>query len=322
MIKEFLIVFLSIFILSICEFITYDGKNFISLFYSVNTNYNAKTVVSMDNFNEEMISYYSWFASYGYCKVDTIPYSCCKNDYDFFNVEWQILSQSALDNYYNYNYVLWRNDKYKKYIMAFPGTRNIITELVSEIVNSKLVNYNEEEDNGIKVVSYFKNVAFELINTIFTQNILDDIKDHPTYQFISIGHSLGASVASLVLYEAVNKDYIDTKLNDPVLIAFGMPRTGNENFVLDFTSKIKNIFRVVMDGDIVVDIPYSPINNPYRHLGGLILINKDRNSMNYCPKDIGEDYPDKECKKSKSINYNYHLYYFNPDTMLGKRCVY
>ena len=101
-----------------------------------------------------------------------------------------------------------------------------------------------------------------------------------------------------------------------------MPRTGNENFVLDFNSKIKNIIRVVRDGDIVVDLPYSPINNPYRHLGGLVLVNKDMNSMNYCPKDIGEDYSDKECQKSHSINYNYHLYYFNPDTMFTKRCVY
>ena len=78
--------------------------------------------------------------------------------------------------------------------------------------------------------------------------------------------------------------------------------------------------RVVRDGDIVASIPYSLINNPYIHLGGLILVNKDMTSMTYCPKDIGEDYPDSICERTKSINFNYHTYYFNPDTKLSMRC--
>ena len=49
-------------------------------------------------------------------------------------------------------------------------------------------------------------------------------------------------------------------------------------------------------------------------------MNKDMNSMNYCPKDIGEDYPDSECTRTKSADLQYHKHYFNPDTELGLRC--
>ena len=94
----------------------------------------------------------------------------------------------------------------------------------------------------------------------------------------------------------------------------------NQNLNIHFNTKIFNVLRVVRDGDIVTSLPYLPINNPYRHLGGLILVNKEVNSMNYCPKDIGEDYPDKECDRDVSINIKYHTYYFNQDTKVSGIC--
>ena len=315
-------ILLSLFILSICDHRTYDGKKLISLSYEINVNYNAEPPVSMKNFDQEMISYYSWFVSFGYCKEFIVPYECCKNYTDFFTKKWTIIDTKVIDDYFNFNYVIWRSDEFKKYIIAFPGTRNIIKELPTEIINSRLEDYDEENKNGIKVVSYFKKVAFELKELIYSEQLIEDIKSHPGYQFISMGHSLGASIAAIILYEGVDKNYIDPNYNEPVLLTFGMPRTGSEKFVLDFNSKIKNIIRVVRDGDMVADLPYSPFENSYRHLGGLVLINKDMTLMNYCPKDIGENYEDSECKKSHSVNYNYHLYYFNPDTMFSKRCVY
>ena len=71
---------------------------------------------------------------------------------------------------------------------------------------------------------------------------------------------------------------------------------------------------------MIPTIPYTPLVNPYRHLGSLVLLNKDMNSLTYCPKDIGEDYPDKECQNSKSVEAKYHQYYFNPDTQISHRC--
>lgn len=297
---------------------TLDGSQLIPLSHSPNVDYDASEVVSQENVNQEMLSYYSWFASYGYCEDVDIPLLCCKTYTNFFMEKWTIIAETSTTEYFDYNFVLWRSDKYKKYIIAFPGTRNNIIELLNEAINIELVNY-DDLDNGIKVVNYFYKVALEIKGLIFTSETLKDINSHPGYQFIFVGHSLGGAVASLELYEAINRKYISQE-NNPAVITFGMPRTGNENWVIDFNYKIKNVLRVVRDGDIVASLPYAPISNPYRHLGGLILVNKDMNSMNYCPKDIGEDYPDEECVRTRSVNIKYHVYYFNPDVHFSNRC--
>ena len=318
--KASILLFLSLILFEVVRdtYTTLDGSQFIPLSYSPNVQYDPREIVSQDNINQEMLSYYSWFASYGYCQDVDIPLLCCKNFLDFFNEEWTMIAESSTSKYFNYNFVIWRNDKYMKYIFAFPGTRNNIIELLNEATNIELVNY-DNKDNGIKVVNYFYKVALEIRNLIFTTEILNDIYAHPGYQTIFIGHSLGGAVSAIQLYDAFNNKFISQE-NNPALITFGMPRTGNEDWVIDFNSKIKNVLRVVRDGDIVASLPYSPINNPYNHLGGLILVNKEMNSMNYCPKEIGEDYPDKECVRTKSIDLKYHMNYFNPDTPLPTRC--
>ena len=99
-----------------------------------------------------------------------------------------------------------------------------------------MVNYNDE-DSGVKVVNYFYKVAMKIKDIIFTPDVLEDINEHPGYQIVFTGHSLGAAVASIVLYDAINRKYISKNENNPALIAFGMPRTVNEKWVLDFNNK-------------------------------------------------------------------------------------
>ena len=306
--------------LSISEYTTIDGSKIISLSYEPNADYDATEVISPNHITQEMISYYSWFAAYGYCDDVDIPLLCCKSRMSFFTEKWTMIDESSTTEYYNYNYVIWRNDEYKKYIFAFPGTRHDIIELLNEAINIKLVNYYDV-DNGIKVVNYFYKVLNEIKGMVFSAKNLADIEAHPGYQFIFTGHSLGGAVAGLMIYEASINNYI-TQKNNPALITFGMPRTGNEDWVIDFNSRIKNVFRVVRNGDIVAHLPFSLINNKYTHIGGLILMNKEMTSLNYCPKDIGEDYPYDECKNAKGIDTKCHSHYFNPDTKFSDRCDY
>ena len=301
-----------------CTYTTLDGSQFIPLSYSPNIQYDARESVTQENINQDMLSYYSWFGSYGYCEDVDIPLLCCKNFTDFFTNKWTMVAESSTTKYFNYNFVIWRNDEYKKYVFAFPGTRNNIIELLNEAANIKLVNY-DDVDNGIQVVNYFYKVAIEIRSLIFTTETLNDFYAHPGYQYIFVGHSLGGAVAAIELYDALNKKFISQDSN-PALITYGMPRTGNEKWVIDFNTKFKNILRVVRNGDIVSSLPFLPINNPYRHLGGLVLVNKEMNSMNYCPKDIGEDYPDKECVREISVDIKYHTKYFNPDVLFSQRC--
>ena len=126
----------------------------------------------------------------------------------------------------NYN-DRWQNDDPEKALAEY----NEIWKLAPNYVQSKFL-------VGLvyaKLVNYFKQVAFELKEIFFTKDVLDDIEAHPDYQFIATGHSLGGAVATIFLYEAINKGYLDPNRNEPVLITYGQPRTGNENFVLDYT---------------------------------------------------------------------------------------
>ena len=159
MTKFCIFLIISLFIQSYCEYRYIDGSRLQYLSYTIHQDYDASIPISIDTFNQEMISYYSWFASYGYCEDIDVPLFCCKDYFDFFTNKWTIVNEDSTDKYYVYNFILWRNDEYKKYIIAFPGT-NEVMELLNEATNIKLVDY--EADTGIKLVNYFKQVAFEL----------------------------------------------------------------------------------------------------------------------------------------------------------------
>ena len=135
-----------------------------------------------------MLSYHSWFASYGYCEDVEIPILCCTNYHDFFNKKRTVFNETSTTKYYNYNFILRRNDEHKKYILGFPGTRND-QDFIDEGAIMNLVNYGV--DNGIKVVAYWYNVVVEIRNLVFSSKNLKDIEPHPSYQLIFTGHSLG-----------------------------------------------------------------------------------------------------------------------------------
>ena len=170
-----------LFSLIFSEYTIYDGSKLVPMSYSPNEDYDATEIVSPSSISQEMLSYYSWFASYGYCEDIDIPLFCCKNYFNFFTEKWTIVTESSTNEYFDFNFVVWRNDEYRKYIFAFPGTRNNIIELLNEAVNIKLVNYNEV-DNGIKVVNYFYKVTNEIKDLIFTTETVKDFENHPGYQ--------------------------------------------------------------------------------------------------------------------------------------------
>ena len=101
-----IIIVLFTFLQIYCNYMTLDGSKLISLSSAPNSDYNAEEPVSIYNLNQDMISYYSWFASYGYCDDDDIPLICCGNFIDFFTKKWTIISETSIAKYFNYNFVL------------------------------------------------------------------------------------------------------------------------------------------------------------------------------------------------------------------------
>jgi hypothetical protein len=294
-----------------------------------NLTFDATQTIS--NFSIDMISYYSWFGSYGYCQDYLVSAGvCCPK---LLNNQWEIIDhqeiqdEHIIDHYFEFNYILFRSDINKKYILTFPGTRDK-TQLIFEITESNLVSYNNnnnnnnEEEKNIKIHSYFLEMYKKIEKNIFNSTTLKDISLHSDYQFIFIGHSLGGAIASIAAFNSIHEKYINNK-NNPVLITFGQPRTGNYYFSEKVMEYVPNIFRVVRNGDIVSLIPPRIIKdklNGYSHFGGLYVLNEEMTNFRQCKYEQFEDFDDFGCVVNVTIHVLNHIYYFNPDLKYGKRC--
>ena len=94
--------------------------------------------------------------------------------------------------------------------------------------------------NGVQVhqgfITAFNSVADTVISTVSSQ-----LKAHPSYTLISVGHSLGAALASLG-----GVSLASNFPGQPLLVyTFGQPRTGNPAYadLAESLIGVDNIFR-------------------------------------------------------------------------------
>lgn len=314
------------------------------LTYRYSSKYNAKVAIPFYYSNvkpnefSEMLKYYSWFSSMGYCRDEWFTQgTCCPGILE----DWEIIDHKENKGY---NYVLLKSDKYQKFIYSFPGTRSFL-ELVRQVLNSILIDtFSNNRDN--KSVKYFKNKADDIRNLAFSTNNIQEIAGNRGYQVIFTGHSLGGAVATIMSYYASYYNYINRSNNPTVLLTFGAPRSGNDVLATEIMKKVSVVYRIVRDGDMVSTIPPCFINlkgkcrtslgitdefklnsngifdifkNTYNywHVGGLIVLNKAMNKIIFCNPYKAENYKD-ECKYTMSTNQDYHKYYFNNEKMSAK----
>ena len=150
---------------------------------------------------------------------------------------------------YFYNFSILKSKKYKKYIFAFPGTTTNLL-LLSEVYLSEQIEF--ENDADIKVHKLFYYIFEEIKNDIFSRSILNEIKVNKDYQIIFTGHSLGGAISTIASYYYAKFNLAE---NDPVLITFGQPRVGNENFARDYMKLISKVFRIERYQDLVAMVP-------------------------------------------------------------------
>ena len=312
---KFLII--SIFLLTFSfEYNTFEASNLKTTSDYPNLNYDASQPIT--TFNVEMIKYYSWFGSYGYCRDEQIASgTCCKSKKLLNN--WEIVSHKSVKQIFSfsYNWVLLKSDKYKKFIIAVPGTREKF-QLVLEAIGSALDDY--KDDKKIRISHYFLALYNMFNNDLFSASNLREIRNHPDYQVIVTGHSLGGALASIISF-AIKKENLFT--NDVVLITYGQPRTGNYYFAEYVTNNVNKIFRIVKKGDIVVTIPlHTPLFKEftYYHIGGMIVLNKEMNEFTQCEYYNFEDHSG-ICKYEGNLDFEtYHCKYFSPNISFPKRC--
>ena len=260
-----------------------DADNLTAISENFDKTYDASKKI--EKFSVDMINYFYWFSSFGYCDDHYIESGeCCREQ---ILTNWEVISHKKytysymfyldmlgvdpnidsikkklrkdlkmnvedIDKFlrvYFYNYAILKSPKYKKYVFTFPGTTTFY-QLFSEIILSEQVEFDGDPD--IKVHELFYKIFDNIKNDIFSEEILKDIKSNKDYQIIFTGHSLGGAIANLVSYYYSKNNLAE---NEPVLITFGQPRVGNENFARDYMKYISNIYRIERYQDIVSILP-------------------------------------------------------------------
>ena len=200
---------------------------------------------------------------------------------------------------YIYNFIILKSKKYKKYIFGFPGTTGI-KQLLFECLGYSLEIFDSKEPN-IKVEKFFLETFKLLYKDLFSNKIINELKLNSDYQVIFTGHSLGGAIATLSSYYFA-KNKIST--NEPILITFGQPRVGNEEFAKNYMKLIPQIFRVARKGDLVTVIPPAKELKDLKCFGIFNIINLFKNSIS---KDIRNFYDN--FKLSKNIGNKIGIFF-------------
>ena len=293
-----------------------------------------KTVTDPDELNLMHLQskYILSFTSYGGCNPDTIKENkCCAQalpnliqnattssgwslvDYGTSQEEDRKFVYTNEKNYYS----IFRNDIFKKIIIAVPGTVEFVIQLPAEAVHSKLTSFPLETfSDEIQMSEYFGARSYALIPQFFKESNLPKMKIDEGYQFIFTGYSLGAAMAAAECLFALDQKKITKVKNHPLIVTFGQPRTGNEAFVSTLMKEAELIYRVSNVNDFVTQIPMYGWG--YRHTQGRLDFNCDKEEYSLASTEF--KYDDEVVDDSQEMNLgnimldaalklNVHLYY-------------
>uniref|UniRef100_A0A0K0DY55 Lipase_3 domain-containing protein n=1 Tax=Strongyloides stercoralis TaxID=6248 RepID=A0A0K0DY55_STRER len=154
----------------------------------------------------------------------------------------------------------------KVIIAAFRGSKGFLQLLIE----GKDFLFNELKSftiTGGKVDKYFYDGFYDLWNIGMETDLHKLIVQHPSYQFLTVGHSLGGSMASMAAAYCVKKKYFQTE--NVKLVTFGEPRTGDIDFAEGHDNLVKYTYRIVHNHDIIPHLPPRVFDNlfdsPFHH---------------------------------------------------------
>jgi hypothetical protein len=191
-------------------------------------------------------------------------------------------------------------------ILPSQETINVLIRGTSSIKNwiddfeFRRVSYDTFPECNCSVHYGFYNSALRVSNQ--TINIIRNlVEQYPAYKIIFSGHSYGAAVNQLLSMEIVKYGYNVSIYN------FGQPRVGDIKYSQFVNEKIKELYRVVHNADIVPHIPPNKILG-YYHSCQEIFEDKEGNVFE-CNK---YDCEDKVCSnqyKLQETNIEDHYVY-------------
>ncbi|CAB5368869.1 unnamed protein product [Rhizophagus irregularis] len=151
------------------------------------------------------------------------------------------------------------------------------TQLVKEITNPRLNTrgYIAKDPEKQAII-----VAFRGTVPGITDDLVQLIRENPTFQVGFTGHSLGGALATLSALDAIHKAPELAKNENLFLTTFGQPRVGDKKFAKFVDENIKAI-RTIVRGDPIPRLPPSwpiPFIGSYKHFGEeLYIVNPDQN---------------------------------------------
>lgn len=117
---------------------------------------------------------------------------------------------------------------------------------------------------------------------------------HPRATILVTGHSLGAAMSSLAAIDIKNN--IESEM---IVLNFGCPRIGNEEFAAYFNSLFSDAFRVVHHKDVYPHTPPRRFN--YQQYSREVWYYTESGQEYRICNQTGED---KFCSNSLTIDYN------------------
>ena len=172
-----------------------------------------------------------------------------------------ILSELGLDTnsilykfVYLYNFVILKNDEYKKIVVAFPGSETYL-QIIDEIYDIDMIQLPiKDGKNNYYVLQMYYNI-FKVIEKDLFDNLISIIGlDNSEYQVIFTGHSIGGAISTLSSFYYIKKYNFKA---ENILITFGQPKVGSEIFAKEFTSIMKNqTYRIARKEDIGSLFPF------------------------------------------------------------------
>ena len=189
--------------------------------------------------------------------------------------------------------------------VSFRGSVNI-PNWIDNIQISKMTPY---DDKQIQVEKGFYK-AYNYLKPDIINNLQILTTKYNTNRIFITGHSLGASMATLLAYDILT---IYTGFHLSYLVTFGSPRVGNINFVSSFTKYNNGVsYRITHYYDIVPHVPEELFG--YLHVSNEIWFNEDNTHYDEC-YDSGSGGEDPLCSNSCSpihcTSVSDHLHYMN-----------
>ena len=167
-----------------------------------------------------------------------------------------IYFEQLINAVYQYNFVILKNDEYKKIVIAFPGL-TFYFQILDELINQGMVDLLDIPPKTKKqyysVLEMYYTIFKKLEKDLFDNlEAISGIKNDTDFQVIFTGHSIGGAIATISSFYYIKKYNFKAK---NILITFGQPKVGNEIFAEELTENLKQIYRIARPNDIATTFP-------------------------------------------------------------------